>query len=653
MNNNIKIRYLEFGKKIALSILVLFTIGIVSWFIFRNLVLNHFINKRIASFNEQHKANLSLKKAYFTGFYTITIEDLTFIPQNNDTLVVINSIKTKLRLSSLLFGKTVVKYLEINNINLKFHETDSSNNFRFLFAKKEADTTKTTTSYALKFNHLIENIFEKIPADFRLRKFHFESTRNDYVVKMKLDSFDITSNQFNTPIEIEENNKKQSIIFSGFIDNSKRTITLKSNNLGKNKCIIPFLQDRMNLKMEYDSLNFKLDENNLKDSILTINGLASFHGLVLNQPRIASKDIFIDKGSLSFRLNIGNNYAELDSVSELSYNSLNFNPYLRYQTRPTKQLAVKITKENFKSQDLFESLPKGLFTTLEGIKTSGNLSYYIDFFVDMSQLDSLRFYSSLKPNNFKIEKFGAVNYGFVNQTFEYTAYEKGVAVKTFQVGSEAPNFTPINKIPNILKTSVLSAEDAGFYHHRGFYLDAFRESFIKNINEKRFARGGSTITMQFVKNVFLSREKTITRKLEEILIVWLIENNRLISKDRIFETYLNVIEWGPMVYGIKEASTFYFNKPVSDLNLAESIFLASIISHPKRFMASFDKSGHLKNMEEFYKLLSEKMLKRNEITEEQANTLIPDVKITGRAKDFLKKDIAPIDSTDNHDFIMQ
>jgi len=103
---------------------------------------------------------------------------------------------------------------------------------------------------------------------------------------------------------------------------------------------------------------------------------------------------------------------------------------------------------------------------------------------------------------------------------------------------------------------------------------------ILNIKERRFARGGSTITMQLVKNVFLNRNKTIARKMEEILLVWLIENQQLCSKERMFEVYLNIIELGPHIYGANEAAHFYFNKDASKLTLPESIFIASIIPRP-------------------------------------------------------------------------
>jgi len=101
--------------------------------------------------------------------------------------------------------------------------------------------------------------------------------------------------------------------------------------------------------------------------------------------------------------------------------------------------------------------------------------------------------------------------------------------------------------------------------------------------------------MQLVKNVFLNRNKTVARKLEEMLIVWFLENFQLSTKDRMYEVYLNIIEWGPRVYGINEASHFYFSKDASKLSLAESIFLASVIPHPKWFKYSFDENGHLRD----------------------------------------------------------
>ena len=161
--------------------------------------------------------------------------------------------------------------------------------------------------------------------------------------------------------------------------------------------------------------------------------------------------------------------------------------------------------------------------------------------------------------------------GRLNQPFEHTVYEYGKPLRTFVVGPENPNFTPYNQISPYLKNAILTSEDPRFFTHKGFHKGAFRHSMIANIKKNDFVRGGSTISMQLVKNVFLTRNKTIARKAEEILIVWLIENNRITSKQRMYEVYLNIIEWGPNIYGIKEASRFFFQQTSQPVNLSRKL----------------------------------------------------------------------------------
>ena len=105
----------------------------------------------------------------------------------------------------------------------------------------------------------------------------------------------------------------------------------------------------------------------------------------------------------------------------------------------------------------------------------------------------------------------------------------------------------------------------------------------------------------------------------------------------MFEVYLNIIEWGPMIYGAQEASRFYFNKDVSKLTISEAIFMASIIPRPKSFRWSFDDSGHLRESNAgFYRLVSEKMLSKGWITTSDAARAIPDVELKGPARLLLK-----------------
>ncbi len=129
----------------------------------------------------------------------------------------------------------------------------------------------------------------------------------------------------------------------------------------------------------------------------------------------------------------------------------------------------------------------------------------------------------------------------------------------------------------------------------------------------------------------------MARKVEEALIVWLIENQGLCTKERMMEVYLNVIEWGPMIYGANEATRFYFNKDASKLTLAEAIFMASIVPRPKWFKYSFDETGHLRESNaDFYRLVSEKMLNKGWITPADVEKLLPDVDLKGPARLLLK-----------------
>ena len=246
------------------------------------------------------------------------------------------------------------------------------------------------------------------------------------------------------------------------------------------------------------------------------------------------------------------------------------------------------------------------------------------------------FIKKLKEKDFRIIEYGATSLSKMSEEFVYTAYENGIPVKTFPVGPSWEHFTPLDSISPLLRMSVMQSEDGAFFYHKGFLPDAMREALIYDLQVERFARGGSTITMQLVKNVFLNRNKNFARKLEEALIVWLIETERLTSKERMYEVYLNIAEWGPLVYGIQEASAYYFGKRPSQLTTEESIFLASIIPKPKHFRSSFAENGRLKeNMEGYYKLIAGRLAKKGLISEIEADSIRPDIQVTGDALNSL------------------
>ena len=121
-----------------------------------------------------------------------------------------------------------------------------------------------------------------------------------------------------------------------------------------------------------------------------------------------------------------------------------------------------------------------------------------------------------------------------------------------------------------------------------------------------------------------------------MLIVWLIESDHLTSKERMFEVYLNIAEWGPMIYGAAEASRYYFAKEPSQLNLAECIFMASIIPKPKQVRYCFDGLRLKPYYEDFYRVILDRLVDRGLISSEEAVGATPEsVEITGPAKEYL------------------
>lgn len=151
--------------------------------------------------------------------------------------------------------------------------------------------------------------------------------------------------------------------------------------------------------------------------------------------------------------------------------------------------------------------------------------------------------------------------------------------RSFLLGPKNRNWTPLNRIPAEMKWAVILAEDANFYKHDGVDVKAIKQAIKHDLEKKSLARGASTITQQTAKNIFLSREKTITRKFKELYLALRMEQE--LTKGRIMELYLNVVELGPMVYGVGHAAHYYFGKPAAEMTPRECAFLAAMLPGPR------------------------------------------------------------------------
>jgi len=157
--------------------------------------------------------------------------------------------------------------------------------------------------------------------------------------------------------------------------------------------------------------------------------------------------------------------------------------------------------------------------------------------------------------------------------------------RPIDVSPTSPDFIALRDVPPLFVRTLLLSEDAGFYGHRGIDLRELPTALLTNWSRGGAARGASTITQQLAKNLFLSRDKQLGRKLQELAITFLLES--ALGKDRILEIYLNIIEWGPDLRGLRPAARRYFGREPRELTPAEMAFLVAIIPGPIKYQSSF------------------------------------------------------------------
>ncbi len=146
-------------------------------------------------------------------------------------------------------------------------------------------------------------------------------------------------------------------------------------------------------------------------------------------------------------------------------------------------------------------------------------------------------------------------------------------------------YVPLSQISKYIQNAILLTEDAGFYQHNGFDQEGIEHCFEKMKEKRKIVCGGSTITQQLAKNIFLTKEKNFLRKGLEALITIKIE--KYLTKKEIFERYLNVVQFGKNIFGVKQAAQFYFKKSPSQLDVIESAFLAMILPNPEKYSQSY------------------------------------------------------------------
>jgi hypothetical protein len=637
LKNNLK----RWGIRAAKIAVVIVLLLVVSYFAFRNMVLQKVIAKVKDKTQTEYNSTFTVKEAKFRGICGVDMTDVTLVPNNADTIFRIESIKTDINMMKLLVGAVQLEGLELKNGFVQLVKKDSVKNFdAFLKGQKDTvkiDVTSDKKDYARKAYRILSQALDLVPTNMTLTNLSLRINDNGKKASVNLQELHLSDKQLETSIQVNTNTFTQRWRIKGLADPRGRKADLKFFNIDTGAIKVPYIDERYNVKSSFDSIRVNLENLDMDGGELHVDGFASITNLRVNHPKIATKDVFINKARFDYNFLFGPDFIRVDSTSIGTLDKLKFHPFAEYNIAEDTIYTLKIDIPKMKAQDFISSLPKGLFSHFEGMEAEGEFDFKLDFKYNKNKPRQIILNSNLNKYGLKILKFGEANLAKLNGDFVYRAIENGRLQRPIRVGYGNPNYTPLSQISPFLRHAVLTSEDPSFFSHKGFINEAFKQSIIKNIKTKKFARGGSTISMQLVKNVFLTREKTLSRKLEEILLVFVLENNRISSKERMLEVYFNIIEWGPNVYGIGEASYFYFQKHPSELSLKECLFLASIIPSPKKFMWQFDdqgelRTGYARHQERLTKLMFQRGILHTQDTLYQLKRIL----ISGPAKSYIK-----------------
>lgn len=364
---------------------------------------------------------------------------------------------------------------------------------------------------------------------------------------------------------------------------------------------------------------------------LEFDGVGSARDLTLHQPRISATTLrhinlgWSGRGTLRFdtpRVEIETAQVELGAVRlEVSGSAERTEAYFAVDARARVPLAS--------CQTMMQSAPAGLFPALEGLRMSGAFS-----------MDAKVAFDSRRPSDILVG-FGLDNRCVVTQAPQAVDPRRYHGPFTYQVQTEdgvwldrqsgpgTSGWVELGNISKYMEAAVLVCEDGRFFHHEGFDRFAIQSAIRQNLEAGKFLRGASTISMQLAKNLYLGREKTMARKLQEAVFTMMLE--QALSKEQILELYFNVIEYGPGLYGIGPATRFYFDKEPAELTMTQSFYLASLLPNPRH--DHFDKNGVLSSgWQTYLKRLMSIAEQRRLVTPEELESAVRERLVFGRSE---------------------
>lgn len=271
--------------------------------------------------------------------------------------------------------------------------------------------------------------------------------------------------------------------------------------------------------------------------------------------------------------------------------SWQISPPGRGEVRIATGTAGVTTSQPIDCAGLLRLQPAPVRTALAGLEMDGRLRAYASASFDTATREVLAVDISV-PQVCRATREPAAleSIGLLSGEVVYNGRDVDGRERPFPLGPSNPFYVPLRAIPRNVIAAFTTSEDYSFFTHHGFDLEMIRRAANYDLRTSSFAKGASTISQQLAKNLFLRPDRNLARKLEEVVFTWRLES--LLSKERILELYLNAIELGPGIHGVKDAANAYFGKQLAMLTALESAHLAALAPNPRVYSRQF-REGHI------------------------------------------------------------
>ncbi|MDQ3072481.1 MAG: transglycosylase domain-containing protein, partial [Bacteroidota bacterium] len=552
-----KRKALRWTKYIGICLGAFMIIAVILAFSLRNQLLGKAVGYVEQKVKNTYGWDLKITEYRLKGWNRLEMHNILCTNRERDTVAFCQDVSLNFKVWPLLRGRVRFSNINANNNILNVNAIEFEND----------TTTRYPTDSVSKFQKIqrylgyLEEYAATIPDDLHLQNCRLSYFDTLHTILVTIPEGDFNNGKVKGAMQLNYDGRVQSWKMDGNFDPSTLETSIDIEADALRIYNLSFIPELASARVGFQKAHFELKEYDNDEDEVLLKGKMTGEAVSIYNPRLSADTVVVDHGSLEFDLALSEDSFVVRHGSKIELNKAKADLWLNYGSKP-QIVKMRLDMPFINGQDFLQSLPGGMFSEVKDMDIRGKIGYSLDFYLDLDKKDTISINSVLEGKNLSITDYGELRLNKLNSDFLYTPYNSR---QSFIVGPSNPDFTPITNIHPYLPAAIITAEDPRFYYHNGFEGEAFEHSFLTDLNEGRFKRGGSTITMQLVKNVFLSHAKTIDRKLEEMLIVWFIEELDITSKKRMMEVYLNVIEWGPGIYGAGQASRFYFNKPPSQL----------------------------------------------------------------------------------------